>query len=128
MTRGPLPKKAIDEALPVAEARGMIIFCQPGTGSVCDFVIAGAPFTAMVRVKRSRRLHCPLPEIESQFAEPLARLRLVPSLSHRCRELWVCGQYGTLRFFCVSDAGFTEIDRDGKPLDSTGGEMSSVGR
>ncbi|MGA7798883.1 hypothetical protein [Methanoregula sp.] len=119
MTRGPLPKKAIDEALPVAQARGMVILCKPGAGSVCDFAIAGTTQTPLVRVKRSRRIHCPLPEIESQFAEPLALLRLVPATRERCRELWVCGQYGALRFFRVGDAGLAEIDRDGRPLAGT---------
>ncbi|WP_292368352.1 hypothetical protein [Methanoregula sp. UBA64] len=119
MTRGPLPKKAIDEALPVAQARGMVILCKPGAGSVCDFAIAGLALTSLVRVKRSRRIHCPLPEIELQFAEPLARLRLVPATSERCRELWVCGQYGTMRFFRVNDNGLCEINRDGRPLAGT---------
>jgi len=118
MTRGPLPKKAIDVALPVAQARGMVILCKPGAGSVCDFAIAGTALTPLVRVKRSRRIHCPLPEIEAQFAESLARLRLVPATAERCRELWVCGQYGAIRFFRVGDAGLVEIDRDGRPLAS----------
>ena len=91
---------------------------KPGAGSVCDFAIAGTALTPLVRVKRSRRIHCPLPEIEAQFAESLARLRLVPATAERCRELWVCGQYGAIRFFRVGDAGLVEIDRDGRPLAS----------
>lgn len=123
MTRGPRPKKAISVALAVAGQRGMTILCDLGKGSVCDLVICGAGYTAMVRVKRSRRIHCPLSEIVVQFAEAIACLRLVPVSANRCRELWICGEYGTLRFFRVGDQGIVEIDRDGIPIEGGDGGM-----
>jgi hypothetical protein len=55
-----------------------------------------------------------VPEIAEQYAEPLGRLRLVPDTAGRSRELWVVGQYGTLRFFRIENTGLFEIDRNGK--------------
>jgi len=115
MTRGPVPQKSIDTALPVARARGLVACCTPGRESTCDFVICETSRTTFVRVRPCRRLHCPVQEIAEQYAEPLGRLRLVPNAAGRSRELWICGQYGTLRFFRIEDTGLLEIDRNGKP-------------
>ncbi len=114
MTRGPVPQKSIDTALPVARARGLVACCTPGRESTCDFVICEPAQTVLVRVRPGRRLHCPVQEIAEQYAEPLGRLRLVPNAAGRSRELWVCGQYGTFRFFRIEDTGLFEIDRNGK--------------
>ena len=113
MTRGPIPKKAIDTAIPVARARGLVAGCTPGRESTCDFVICEPVQTSLVRVRPGRRLHCPVQEIAEKYAEPLGRLRLVPDTAGRSRELWICGQYGTFRFFRVENTGLLEIDRNG---------------
>lgn len=114
MTRGPVPQKSIDTALPIARARGLVACCTPGRESTCDFVICEPVQTVLVRVRPTRRLHCPVPEIAEQYAEPLGRLRLVPDAAGRSRELWIVGQYGTLRFFRIENTGLFEIDRNGK--------------
>ena len=114
MTRGPVPQKSIETALPVARARGIVACCTPGPTGTCDFVICEPVQTTLVRVRPGRRLHCPVPEIAEQFAEPVGRLRLVPDTADRSRELWVVGQYGTIRFFRIGNTGLTEIDRNGK--------------
>ena len=119
MTRGPVPQKSIDTALPVARARGLVACCTPGRASTCDFVICEPVQTVLVRVRPCRRLHCPTPEIADLFAEPVSRLRLVPDAAGRARELWVCGQYGTFRFFRIANAGLVELDRNGNVPGST---------
>jgi len=119
MTRGPVPQKSIDTALPVARTRGRVVGCTPGRQSTCDFVICEPVQSAFVRVRPARHLHCPVPEIQDRFAEPIGRLRLVPDAAGRSRELWVVGQYGTIRFFRIGNTGLTEIDRTGNVPGST---------
>ena len=116
MTRGPLPGKAIGEALPVAHARGLVSIAKRVSGCICDFVIFCTALTAVVRVARTRRLHGSLAEIEAQFREHLALLRLVPPDPSRSLELWVGGDCGGLRFFRIGNPGLVEIDREGVPV------------
>jgi hypothetical protein len=120
MNRGPPPQSAIDAALKIALARGFVTCSKRGRGSVCDFIIHIAGYTAVILVLRSRRLHGSLAEMEAQAAEAIARLRLVPEDPCRSRELWACSPHGVLRFFRVLNNGLIELDRDGKPFGSTG--------
>ena len=119
MTRGPVPQKSIDTALPVARARGLVACCTPGRQSACDFVICEPVQTVLVRVRPGRRLHCPVPEMAELFSEPIGRLRLIPDAAERSRELWIVGQYGKIRFFRIGNTGLTEIDRNGNVPGST---------
>jgi len=113
MTRGPLPEKAIKAALAIARARGIVSFCLRSRESVCDIVIHAPVQTINAIVRRCRRLYGPLAEMEYQFWESLARLRLVPENPCRSRELWACSPYGTFRFFRVMDDGLVELDSSG---------------
>ncbi len=113
MSRGPLPEKAIAAALEVARARGVVSLCHRSRESVCDIVIHAKGVTVDAMIRRSRRLHCSLAEMECQFEEALARLRLVPEDPCRSRELWACSPYGVLRFFRVLKDGLVEIDSTG---------------
>jgi hypothetical protein len=116
MRRGPVSKKAVEFALPVALARGFVTFCRQGRGSVSTLVIHAAGYTAVVSVLMSRRLHGTLAEMESQFAEAIALLRLVPPGLCRSRELWTCNRHGGLRLFRVMEKGIIELGRDVEPI------------
>lgn len=116
MRRGPLPKKAIAAALRVARARGLVSLCRRGRDSVCDVILHEPAVTRDIMVGMSRRLHATLAEMEHQFAEPLARFRLVPEDPCRSRELWACSPYEVLRFFRVLQAGLVELDLAGAVL------------
>lgn len=120
MTRGPPPLSAIEAAEKIAWSRGFVTLCQRKRGSVCDLVIHSAEYTAVVLIARSRRLHGSLAEMETQFAEQIGRLRLVPRGLCRSLELWACSQYGGIRFFRISGNNLVELNRDGKPLDDPG--------
>jgi hypothetical protein len=116
MSRGPLPEKAIAAALAAARVRGVVSLCHRSRESVCDIVIHAKSVTMDVMIRRCRRLHCSLAEMERQFEEALARLRLVPEDPCRSRELWACSPYGVLRFFRVLKAGLMELDYTGRPI------------
>jgi hypothetical protein len=116
MRRGPLPKKAITAALRAAMARGLVSLCRRGRDCICDIVLHEPAITRDIIVGLSRRLHGPPAEIEYQFADPLARFRLVPENPCRSRELWACSPYGVLRFFRVLQAGLVELDLEGAVL------------
>jgi len=131
MSRGIPSKKALDAALPVAQARGEVMFFRQDPGTPCNFLINYAGGGAVVRIRRARRLHCTIPEIVVQNIEPLDLLRSATISPGITREFWLWSPYGTMRFFRVEDAGLIELDRKGEPLKplvpgSAVGKKSSV--
>jgi hypothetical protein len=116
MSRGIPSQKALDAALPVAQARGEVMFFRQDPGTPCNFLIHYAGGGAVVRIRRSRRLHCSIPEIVTQNSEPLNLLRSVTLSTGITREFWLWSPCGTMRFFFVGDDGLIELDRQGLPL------------
>ena len=116
MTRGPVPKAATATALAYAQTRGIVSICQRNSGSVCDIVVHLPGVTIDAMIRRCRKLHASLAEIEWLFADAIARLRLVPDDPCRSRELWACSPYGVLRFFRVLKEGLMELGTDGQPV------------
>jgi hypothetical protein len=121
MTKGPVPQKAIEAALPIARARGFVILCQRHRGSIASFVIAGPGWTAIVYLGRSRRLNELPGELSIQFAHGLAGLLRIPPAPGRSCELWACDYAGNFRFFRITGAGVVEIGMDGKVLEHGAG-------
>jgi hypothetical protein len=119
MSRGLPSQKALDAALPVAQARGEVMFFRQDPGTPCNFLINYAGGGAVVHIRRSRRLYCTISEIIAQNIEPLDRLRLAVLSPGITREFWLWSPYGTMRFFRVEDTGLIELDRQGKPLKPT---------
>ena len=124
MSRGPLPQKGIDIAMPVALARGFVILCRHYYGYVCDLIIAETGRTAIVRVFRTKRLYDTVAGMAVQFRTGIDGLsRVAPDLC-RSLEIWACDYYGNLRFFRLRGMDLVEIRRDGMLLDpavATGG-------
>lgn len=116
MSRGPIPKRAIEAALAVARTRGIASRCQRGSESVCDIVIHAQCVTIDAMIRRCRRLHAPPAELERQFEDTVAKLRLLPDNPCRSRELWTCSPRGVFRFFRVLNNCLAEIDFAGKCL------------
>ena len=114
MSRGPVPWQAIKAALAIARARGVVTLCQRSRESVCDIVVHAKGVTIDAMVRRCRRLHAPVAEIEWQFADAITRLRLVPEDPCRSRELWVCSPYGVFRFFRLLGSGLVELTPAGE--------------
>ncbi len=120
MSRGIPSQKALDAALPVAQARGEVMFFRQDPGTPCNFLINYAGGGAVVRIRRSRRLHSTVPEIAAQNIESLDLLRSATLSPGITREFWLWSPYGTMRFFRVEDAGLIELNRQGEPLKPPG--------
>jgi hypothetical protein len=116
MSRGIPSQKALNAALPVAQARGEVMFFRQDPGTPCNFLINYNGGGAVVHIRRTRRLYCTIPEIIAQNIEPLDRLRLAVLSAGITREFWLWSPYGTMRFFRVEDAALIELDRQGEPL------------
>jgi hypothetical protein len=121
MMKGPVPKKAIDIALPMALAQGFVMLCRRHHGSVADFVLAGFGWTAIVCVCRTKRLNELPEELAAQFRSAIAGLGRVPRSPGRSCEIWACDYYGNFRFFRVVGSALVEIGRDGRPLQPVAG-------
>ena len=116
MKRGPLPKKAIDIAIPFALARGFLIFCRRTHGSVCDFNILSPGRTTLVAMARAKNLYGSLADMAAELASTAADIRTMPPDPTRVFEIWACNYYKGIRFFRVERAGLVELDQDGKPF------------
>jgi hypothetical protein len=119
MTRGFPSYRAIAAALLVARVRGEVSVFRQDPGTPGHFLLNTANGNSIVCVKRTRRLHGTVLEIEIEFREALSLLRLVILSTGMSREFWLWSPYGSMRFFRVEDAGLTELDLFGmvlKPL------------
>jgi len=116
MSRGFPSQKALDASLPIAQARGVVIFFRQDHGTPGDFQINGPGDNVVVRVKRTRRIHCTIPEITIQNSELIALLRTAILSPGTSREFWLWSPYGTMRFFRVENACLVEQDRHGDSL------------
>ena len=117
MTRGRPPQAALDEALPIAQARGKFLqFSDKQPPFTYDFFFMGDERISLVWVKRTRRIWCRPEELEYQCAEAIAQYRELPAPAGITREIWYWSPYGNFRFFRIGDDGLVEIDRTGRDL------------
>jgi hypothetical protein len=126
MMKGPVPKKAIDIALPIALAQGFVMLCRRHHGSVADFVLAGFCWTAVVCVCRTKRLNESPEDLAAQFRSAIAGLGRVPRSPGRSCEIWACDYYGNFRFFRVVGSLLVEIGRDGRRLEPVAGDAGTI--
>jgi len=116
MTRGRPPQKALDEALPIAQARGALLLFTDEPAFDCDYLFLATDRLCIVRVKRTRHLWCTPGQMEAQCCEAIQQFRHLTAPAFVSREIWFWSPYGVLRFFRIEDAGLVELDRDGKVL------------
>jgi hypothetical protein len=117
MSRGPVPQKAIGIALPIARARGFVIFCRQYRGSVADLIIADfSGRTTIIRICRTKQLNEPVAGMAVQFRSAIAGLNRIPPSPGRSCEIWAVDYYGNIRFFRLAGTGLAEIGRDGNIL------------
>ena len=125
MTRGRPPQKALEDALPIARARGDLLEFVEEPAFDCDFMFLAANRFCIVRIKRTRHLWCTPEGLEAQCSEAIAKFRHIHTPAYLSREIWFWSQYGVFRFFRIEDAGLVELDRDGKILVATPPERAA---
>jgi len=78
--------------------------------NLADLLITGNGLFVLIRVQLARRIRAGIGEIETEFADAIAGLRLVPRTGPVSCELWLYSRHGTLRHFRVEDNRIVEID------------------
>jgi hypothetical protein len=116
MTRGRPPQKGLDVAIPIAKERGRVMEFRQTSENLCEFLIIGNGCLAMVRLRKARRLHGTIAEVEADFSDAVTRARTIPCGGPVSRELWLYSRFCVMRFFRVGDSGLVELDRHGLPL------------
>jgi hypothetical protein len=117
MTRGRPSQAALDEALPIAKARGKFLqFADGEPPFAYDFFFMSGERISCVWVKRTRRIWCRPEDLEQQCAEAIIKCRELPAPAGLTREIWYWSPYGYFRFFRIGDDGLIEIDRNGRDL------------
>ncbi len=109
MSRGPVSKNALKEAVARAARRGMVICIRPGRDSPCHFQVVSRQEITFVTVKQSRRFHLSAADMEAQYGEAVGRLRMIPAGPGVRKELWVSSRCGSWRIFSVTDTGMDEV-------------------
>jgi hypothetical protein len=116
MSRGRPPAKGIDEALPIARARGRVMEIVQNGDTPAMFVIVADGKVIFIYIRRADPFRVTPAEMEAENRGVLAMIRTLPASADIIREFWPYSKAGTLRFFRVEDSWLLEIGRDGRPL------------
>jgi hypothetical protein len=116
MRRGPQISQGLALALPFALRRGHVMVFMAALLNLAELLITGNGLFVLVRVQLARRIRTGIGEIEAEFADAIAGLRLVPRTGPVSCELWLYSRHGTLRYFRIEDTRLVEIDCCGTPL------------
>ncbi|MDO8872593.1 MAG: hypothetical protein Q7V05_07685 [Methanoregula sp.] len=114
MTRGPRPQRALTEAIPIAQLRGVVQLGGLSPERIYDISIISRLPIAFIRVMFAARILGAVSEITDDFKDEIEQLRIIARDAAVSAELWLRSKHGTWRFFLVTGSGLTEIDRDGK--------------
>jgi len=116
--RGPRPWKALEAAIPVAKARGIIQMAAGGPERIYDISIVSKIPVVFAGIMFAPKILATIPELEVYYANDLARLRLIARDAAISADLWIRSRHGTWRFFQVTPSTLVEIDREGKRIES----------
>jgi hypothetical protein len=95
--------------------------------NLAEFLITGNGLFVLVRIRLARRIRAGIVDIEHEFADTIAGLRLVPRSGPVSCELWLYSKHGILRHFRVEDTRLVEIDCCGIPLDQVRAAAAPTG-
>ncbi len=112
------PHRAFAEAIPIAQARGLIQKAMSGPEQIFDIaIVSKVPYT-FARVMFAPEILAPVADLAEYYAKEIARLRLIARNAAGSAELWIRSKHGSWRFFLVTPVSLVEIDREGKLLAS----------
>ncbi|MFA4876238.1 MAG: hypothetical protein WC586_02410 [Methanoregula sp.] len=130
MSRGPLPWQAIDNAIEIAQLRGIVQEAGHRPEYLYDFTIVSTVPVVFVAVKYSLRILAPVTELAWDFRQVIHPLQSIIRDNAVSRELWLRSRHGSWRFFRITDSGLIELDRHGNLLGEKicdGGEVIPEG-
>ena len=116
MSRGPRPHRALAEAMPIAQLRGVVQMSGLGPERIFDISIVSKLPITFARVMFAPHILAAIVEIADDFKDEITHLRIIARDSAITAELWLRSKHGTWRFFMVTATGLVELDREGKPL------------
>ena len=116
MSRGPRPHRALAEAMPIAQLRGVVQMSGLGPERIFDISIVSRLPITFVRVMFAAQILAAIVEIADDFKDEITQLRIIARDAAITAELWLRSKHGTWRFFLVTATGLVEFDREGKPL------------
>ena len=116
MSRGPRPHRALAEAMPIAQLRGVVQMSGLGPERIFDISIVSKLPITFARVMFAPQILASIVEIADDFKDEITQLRIIARDAAIRAELWLRSKHGTWRFFLVTATGLVEIDREGKSL------------
>jgi len=116
MSRGPRPHRALEEAVPIAKARGIVQMTLSGPERIFDIAIISKVPVTFARVMFAPAILATIQELTDEFKEEVAQLRVIARDAAITAELWIRSKHGTWRFFLVTPDFLVEIDREGKRI------------
>ena len=116
MSRGPRPHRALADAIPIAQLRGVIQMSGLGPERIYDISIVSKIPVTFARVMFAPQILGAIEQIAGDFKDEIDMLRIIARDAAISAELWLRSKHGTWRFFLVTGTGLIEIGRDGKPL------------
>ena len=116
MSRGPRPHRALAEAMPIAQLRGVVQMSGLGPERIFDISIVSRLPITFVRVMFAPQILAAIVEIADDFKDEITQLRIIARDAAITAELWLRSKHGTWRFFLVTGTGLVELDREGKTL------------
>jgi hypothetical protein len=116
VSRGPRPSRALAEAMPIAQLRGVTQMSGLGPERIYDISILSRIPVGFIRAMFAPEILAAIADIAEDFKDEINKLRIVARDTAITAELWLRSKHGTWRFFLVTATGLVEIDRDGKPL------------
>jgi len=116
MRRTIRPARAFAEAIPIAQARGLIQKAMSGPEQIFDIaIISKIPYT-FARIMFAPEILAGVQDLAEYYEQEIARLRLIARDAAGTAELWLRSRHGNWRFFLVTPNALVEIDRYGNRL------------
>jgi hypothetical protein len=107
---------ALEEAIPIAKARGIVQLTLSGPERIFDISIVSKIPVTFARVMFAPAILASIQQLAGDFKEEIAQLRIIARDAAITAELWLRSKNGTWRFFLVMPDSLVEIDREGKLL------------
>jgi hypothetical protein len=106
----------MEDALPLARSRGLVMQVMRDEESPAEFVIIGDGEIIVARVRRVAPFRRTPRELEQENHELIHQLQRIPERVVVSREFWIYSKKNTWRYFQIGNAGLTETGRNGFPL------------